>query len=317
LNRLHVLAGKLSLPGWRSAILIVLGCLLALAGFFSPQVVAGQSAVTLLRFTATGRVNNILVEWETATEFDNAGFFVWTSDAENGTYNLISNFIEAQGDGVTGAVYGFVDADVETGVIKYYKLEAVALDQTSEFFGPQSAVPVQVASTQTSTPTTTLTVTQTEGGLVPTSTVTATQVLSPQTATQTLIATSEDNETYPQQPTATLNPAAVLNSQGTAYPDVPTPLPPTPYPDQAFTATLPPQNPGLQVTVSPTSATEPTQQATLMVEGTNEGKAIGGAAPRNEDTGGLQLPPFTALLVILLIWAILAGWFYVSVRQLG
>jgi len=316
LNRLHVPAGKLSLPGWRSAILILLGCLLALAGFFSPQVVAGQSAVTLLRFTATGRVNNILVEWETATEFDNAGFFVWTSDSENGTYNPISDFIEAQGDGVTGAVYGFVDADVELGVTKYYKLEAVALDQTSEFFGPESAAPVLLTPTLTSTATATSTVTQANGGLVSTSTPTSTQVLSAQTATETLIPTSVDNETYPQQPTATVNPAAGLNSQGTAYPDIPTPLPPTPYPDQAFTPTLPTQYPGLQVTVSPTSATEPTQQATLMVEVTDQASAIGGAAPSVEDTDGLQMPPFTALLVILLIWAILAGWFYVSVRQL-
>ena len=316
MNRLHISVGKLSLSGWRLAILILLGCLLALAGFFSPQAVAGQSAVTLLRFTATGRVNNILVEWETATEFDNAGFFVWTSATEDGTYNPISDFIQAQGDGVTGAVYGFVDADVETGVIKYYKLEAVALDQTSEFFGPQSAAPVLLTPTVTSTPTETSTVTQANGGLVSTPTSTTTQVLSAQTATQTLIATSVDNETYPQQPTATLNPAAGLNNQGTAYPDVPTPLPPTPYPDQAFTPTLAPQYPGLQVTVSPTSATEPTQQATLMIEVANEGEAIGGAAPSVEDTDGLQLPPFTALLVILLIWAILAGWFYVSVRQL-
>ena len=292
-----------------------MGCLLVLAGFYSPGVVAGQSAVTLLRFTATGRVNNILVEWETATEFDNAGFFVWSSATEDGTYNPISDFIQAQGEGITGAVYGFVDADVELGVIKYYKLEAVALDQTSEFFGPESAAPVLLTPTLTLTPTSTLTETQTDGGLISTSTPTATQNLADLTATQTANPTDPENETYPQS-TPTLNPAVGVNSLGTAYPDIPTPLPPTPYPDQAFTPTFSPQYPGLEVTASPTSATEPTQEATLVVEETNEGEAPGGADPGTADRDGLQLPPFTALLVVLLIWAILAGWFYVSVRQL-
>ena len=57
----------------------------------------------------------ILIEWETATELDNAGFYVQASDQQYGTYDRISEFTFSEGDGLTGASYSYPDYEVGTG----------------------------------------------------------------------------------------------------------------------------------------------------------------------------------------------------------
>lgn len=298
--------------------------LISLVYFSFPPKATGQSAISLLRFTATGRINNILIEWETATEFNNAGFFVWASDLEDGVYNPISDFIEAKGDGVTGAIYGFIDIDVEPGVVKYYKLEAIELNQNSEFFGPVSGV-FQL-STSSATSTTTQTVTATlavtaSPSATPTQTVQIQSGLPSSTPPTNLIPsattappTSLSNQSaYPGQATPTLTPTPEFNYLGTPYLPVPSPTPQPAYPDQEATPT---GQQGEIPSVDTTSVTEPTQSPSLGTaqgeeesDGTQEIALVSGEK-------GLELPPFTALVVVLLIWALLAGWFYVSVRRL-
>lgn len=312
---LWLVARRLFMPGRQLCLLILALCLMILSALNRPVPVSGQSAVSLLRFTAIGRVNNILIEWETATEYNNAGFFVWASDSANGTYNPISDFIAAQGDGVTGAVYGFVDSDVEAAVPKYYKLEAIELNQESEFFGPVSA------ASYIGLPTFTATVTAT-------STATVTQAAEPQSPTQTATSTLAASN-----PTATLAATTGASLNGSAYPPQETPYPGqrngsqasqpavnylgTPYPADSTSNPL---------STSPVQETTPTTGQ--MPPGEAEATALETASPNPAETGtpqaiaqgtgsaGLRLPSFTALLVVLLIWGILAGWFYISVRHL-
>lgn len=117
--------------------------------------------VNLVSFTATPSRNGILLEWETASEIDNAGFHIWRSDTAEGTYTQITNeLIPAQGEPSMGAEYEYEDTDVARKVFTrhdknrnrvyifqdlaqgrtyYYKLEAIDNAGVSEFFGPVSA----------------------------------------------------------------------------------------------------------------------------------------------------------------------------------
>ena len=288
-----------------------------------PSPALAQTAVSLSRFTATGRVNNILIEWETATEFNNAGFFVWASDAEDGIYDPISDFFEAQGDGVTGVIYGFVDEDVEPAVPKYYKLEAIDLNQSSEFFGPVSAAANQGLASVTPTSmlaaTATSTVTQAAGVQQATQTPTAKQSNLIPTASQTpaISSTQPSNDSaYPAQAASTQNAFPAFNGLGTPYPSVngQTPLPANP--DTETTQTSGAIMPGKVEPAAPASATEPTLQISLTPNQTSVATGSPQAIAIAQGQDGVQLPPFTALVVVLVIWAMLAGWFYISVQRL-
>lgn len=291
--------------------------------FVLPLSVSGQSAITLVSFSASGRTNNILVEWETATEFNNAGFFVWASDTQDGTYNPISDFIESKGDGVTGAIYGFIDIDVEPGITKFYKLEAIELNQNSEFFGPIAGVFTSVTPTTTLTPTHTPSATQasslnstptaTQMGELQDATPTQTTPAANVNPTVTQAATSSNQSAYPGQPTAEPTHTPAFNFLGTPYLPFPSPTPQPAYPDQDATPTSEPDS---SLPSEPTLSSEPSEQSPRVTTEVEDGTSSPQEIARRSGNNGLELPPFTALLIVLLIWGILAGWFYVSVRRL-
>ena len=97
------------------------------------------AAVTLVRFEVVYVTHtSIVLEWETATEYNNLGFFVLRSDTEGGTYEQIGDFIPAEGTAVSGYIYQFTDDLVLDEQVYFYKLEAIDLNSVSEFFGPVS-----------------------------------------------------------------------------------------------------------------------------------------------------------------------------------
>jgi len=103
---------------------------------------APPTAIDLLSFTAQAGTDHVTLAWETGTEVDNAGFNLWRSEAADGPYARINDaLIPAEGDGVSGAGYTYVDADVVEGVTYYYKLEDVDIHGASTFHGPLSARP--------------------------------------------------------------------------------------------------------------------------------------------------------------------------------
>jgi len=115
--------------------------LIALLLFLCLAAVPAHASVTLVSFTATPGNGQVVLRWETATEINNAGFFVRRSTQEAGDYARISSFMPAQGDGLLGAIYVYNDTAVTNGVTYYYKLEAVDNSQNVEFHGPISATP--------------------------------------------------------------------------------------------------------------------------------------------------------------------------------
>ncbi len=115
-------------------------------------VLVVNAAVTLVSFEAEGIDGKVILTWETASELDNAGFFIQRSNSETGTYQRVSFFIPSMGDDVVGAQYYFEDDAVTNGVTYWYKLEALDYSQNADFYGPIAVTP-GIVHTATTTPT--------------------------------------------------------------------------------------------------------------------------------------------------------------------
>lgn len=94
------------------------------------------TAVNLVLFTARRVAGKILLEWETASEVDNAGFNLYRAKSEGGRYVKINdNLIVARGNAVSGASYSFEDIHPYNGNY-YYKLEDVDYNGKHSLYGP-------------------------------------------------------------------------------------------------------------------------------------------------------------------------------------
>ena len=91
-------------PIFRAAIL----CLLALALLAG---VRANASVGLLDFTATLQTDgSILVRWETSTELNTGSFEIFRAETAEPPWGGTPIHVEpARGDGVTGAVYTYLD----------------------------------------------------------------------------------------------------------------------------------------------------------------------------------------------------------------
>ncbi|MCF6149168.1 MAG: hypothetical protein E3K37_10970 [Candidatus Kuenenia sp.] len=94
------------------------------------------TAVELALFTANAFEEKVLLEWETATEIDNAGFNIYRAKRKNGDYEKINDeFIEAEGDATSGASYSYIDILEHSGRY-FYKLEDLDTNGKSIMHGP-------------------------------------------------------------------------------------------------------------------------------------------------------------------------------------
>ncbi len=191
---------------------------LVLMIFESLQIV--RAAVTLVSLDAYPGNQQVILEWETATEADMLGFYVTRNDQLNGNYTRVSPFIFTQGTAVSGLIYQYIDLNLTNGKTYYYKLEAVDNNYNSEFFGPVTAIPLEV------TPTKTQTLTQTSstqsGSKTSTATITSTPTIDlTQSKTPTRTSTSPFSfvtNTPTTTPTATPRISPTLT--GTYTPDL-------------------------------------------------------------------------------------------------
>ena len=96
-------------------------------------------AVALLLYQFYGQ-RDVNVEWNTATEIDTAGFFLYRSNSPDGEFTLINKegeLIPSQGNAFSGATYLFTDENVEPGETYYYLIEEVEYDLTSRRYEDQ------------------------------------------------------------------------------------------------------------------------------------------------------------------------------------
>jgi hypothetical protein len=110
---------------------------------FSPFTLTGGETplpVELADFHAESQQNGILIYWETESEINNEGFYVYRS-VDNKTYSKISPLI--QGHGTTNQLhsYSFMDENVTRGKLYYYKISDVESKSGKEtFHGPLAVI---------------------------------------------------------------------------------------------------------------------------------------------------------------------------------
>jgi len=96
----------------------------------------------------------IRITWKTATEVNTIGFQLWRSDTKEGPYTLVpGSFTASEAVSETrGAEYSHLDcdADLDTYMTYYYKLEEIDLDNTRDnpVYGPIGPVTETVSASQ-------------------------------------------------------------------------------------------------------------------------------------------------------------------------
>lgn len=93
--------------------------------------------VDWLSVEATGRKQDVLVTWQTAAEANNAGFKVQRS-LDGRTFKTIG-FVAGNGDTETVSSYEYIDRDVNTGPLYYYRLEQIDEDGKTDFSAIRTA----------------------------------------------------------------------------------------------------------------------------------------------------------------------------------
>ncbi len=279
------------------------------------------AAVTLTYFIADGLETSVRLRWETASELDNAGFYVRRSLSQSGSFDRISAFIPSRGDSLIGATYAYTDTNVIIGTVYWYQLETVDFSQNSQFYDPVSAVPGSASATQTAiaaapatvTPTATRTATSANSA-TPTLTRTPTTTFAPSstsaypgpaTATQAAIQASPTSGSAPGNTpasTAGLTPDAAASQTGQVGGG------------QALsTATLIPL-PQFTLEFSTPTPAEASPAALAMAP--EEDAENGASQPASSPAGWLTPGRLLFLGFILLVWVILGVWFFFSMKRM-
>ncbi len=250
-RRVRLAAPASAMRRWLFLLSLALG-LLAGAGL-------AYAAVTLMYFKAEVLGNGILLRWETGSEINNVGFYLYraTVPAQQGEALI---FIESTME-VMGYYYKYLDAEVTPGVTYYYTLGALDTNGHIEYYGPVTATFPSLdtptpSPTPTATPTSTPIPTDTPTG-TPTTSATATPAASqPSTPTRT--------PTRPSWPTSTPTPTWTAAPEATNTPgatDTPTLISTPTFTAPSAPPTAPPgletPTPPATATPSPASAPEP------------------------------------------------------------
>ena len=249
------LRARMALWGARHQIRAILSALLVLLLLAVP-VRTSRSSVTLTSLEAEVVQAGVRVSWETASEVNNLGFYVWRSDAEDGIYERMSELIWAEGD-LVGANYDWVDEGVEPDAVFYYELEDVSSSGGSTFWGPVSsagdepsppptAIPASPTPTHTPTNTSEPTSTFTPAPTftpTPSPTLPATQTPT-LTPTRTPAPTSSSTATRTPSATPTIRPTRRLSSTPSPSPTASAAA--NPADSSSFTPTTPSDGAGAQ-----------------------------------------------------------------------
>jgi len=105
---------------------------------FVMQFIAEEDAtlVDLVSFTARGEDGRVILQWQTASEIDNAGFNIWRKTGNKGEFIKINpTLIPAEGSPIQGATYTYIDTNVRNGHTYSYLLEDIDFNGVSTFHG--------------------------------------------------------------------------------------------------------------------------------------------------------------------------------------
>lgn len=108
---------------WSASLLILLGLLFTVYATQQPEAV-------------------VLLQWQTATELDTAGFNLYRAESADGPFVKVNAaLIAAAADPVKGSLHHFEDRTVQSGRTYYYQLEDVDTEgqRTTNLFDPIAA----------------------------------------------------------------------------------------------------------------------------------------------------------------------------------
>ncbi|MCZ7591066.1 MAG: carboxypeptidase regulatory-like domain-containing protein [Kiritimatiellae bacterium] len=92
--------------------------------------------ITLKSFEATREGDDVRLDWETVSEFENIGYHLYRSESADGPRTRLNgDLIPGQGTGM-GAAYTFTDSDVSRTATWYYWLEDVSQTFDTKLHGP-------------------------------------------------------------------------------------------------------------------------------------------------------------------------------------
>ncbi len=96
-------------------------------------------AITLAFFSAVWEEDEVVVQWTTESEANNAGFNLYRSEHEDGAFIQVNDaLIPGRGSATSGSDYAYRDRPDNPGKY-YYKLEDVSLSGSSTFHDPVAA----------------------------------------------------------------------------------------------------------------------------------------------------------------------------------
>ncbi len=105
------------------------------------------TAVELVDFEAQAGDGAVELTWETGSEIDNVGFYLYRAEAAEGPFGLVNEtVIPGLGSSPLGAAYRYVDAGLVNGTTYFYELEDLESTGVKERHGPVSATPQVGAS---------------------------------------------------------------------------------------------------------------------------------------------------------------------------
>jgi len=86
---------------------------------------------------SAARHSRVVIDWETASELNTAGFNVYRGETkEKIETRLNSQLLPPATDPLRGKIYKFVDPDAKPGNTYYYLVEEVDLSGSKQNFGP-------------------------------------------------------------------------------------------------------------------------------------------------------------------------------------
>lgn len=107
-----------------------------LAGWEDKKVPVTLSHVEAILYPHQG----ISINWITETEMNCLGFHIWRSNFKDKNYlKITDSMIAGNGNSMKKNEYNYLDKNVEPGTKYWYKIEEIASDGASEFWGPVEA----------------------------------------------------------------------------------------------------------------------------------------------------------------------------------
>ncbi|MGA1825940.1 MAG: C25 family cysteine peptidase [bacterium] len=105
--------------------------------FYESEMDNQPTAVKLISFTAIGRQDSTLLEWKTAHEMNNMGFYLYRGETPYGPFLKLTNtLIPGLNFSFKGKTYSYEDEDIRRGKLYYYRLDDIDIEGMQTQHGP-------------------------------------------------------------------------------------------------------------------------------------------------------------------------------------